>query len=303
MVGAGAVGGYFGGRLVEAGRDLTFLVRSGRAAALAADGLVIRDADGETIVRPRTITADTIDGYYDAVLLSVKAYALEQAIADIGPAVGPETAIVPFLNGMRHLDLLHNAYGPRNVAGGVCLVASKLDADGAVRLIAPGASLRYGELDGSSTDRIAALDAELSGAGFDARTSTTIELDMWEKWVLLAAGGALNTLLRGTVGEIVAAPGGSDVASGIVAETIAVAAASGFEPRPEAAARVQKTLTAADSGFTTSMFRDLLEGNDVEAEQIVGDLVRRADRFGVPVPLLRLANTGLVVYRERLGVV
>ncbi|UFS58519.1 ketopantoate reductase family protein [Subtercola endophyticus] len=308
IVGAGAVGGFFGAKLVDAGRDVTFLVRESRAQQLARDGLRIRPFEGdESTLEVRTITASQLAGgpaegagrdSFDVILLSVKAYALEQALDDIAPAVSDSTVILPVLNGMRHLDMLRDRFGAARVCGGLCLVATQLDSDGAVRQVGPGASLSYGEFDGSRSDRMLAVDAAFADAGFRATLSSTIEHDMWEKWMLLAAGGALTTLLRGTVGEIVAAPGGVAAATSIVEETFAVASAAGFAPREAARRRTLATLTEAGSSFATSMFRDLRQGRDVEADQIVGDLVARGQARGAAVPILELAYAGLVVYRE-----
>ena len=302
IVGAGAVGGYFGALLVRAGRDVTFLVRPGRAAVLREHGLTIRGAGrGESRIEPRLVTDVGPGDSYDLVLLTVKAYDLPQAAEDMAHAVGTGTAILPTLNGMRHVDVLRDRFGPAHVIGGVCIVLTQLDPDGAIRQLAPGASLTYGEFGGEATERIRTIDATLRDAGFDARVSATIERDMWEKWVVLAAGGALTTLLRGTVGEIVAVPGGLEAARAATAECAAVAAASGFAPRADALARAEGILTEPGSGFATSMYRDLVQGRNVEADQILGDLVERGRRLGVAVPLLTLAYAGLCVYRRTLG--
>ncbi|MCW2603618.1 MAG: hypothetical protein JWN61_1753 [Pseudonocardiales bacterium] len=302
IVGAGATGGYFGGHLAAAGRDVTFLVRAGRAQALSEHGLVLRNAVGpETRVRPSTITAADLADPYDLVLLSVKAYGLEQSLTDIAGAVGPGTMVLPVLNGMRHMQQLDDAFGRGRVLGGLCMIASKLDDDGAIRQLGPGATLAYGERDGSITDRILMVDSAVSGVdAFTATLSKSIERDMWEKWLMLAAGGAVTTLLRGTVGSIESVPEGAETARGIVAECVGVIAASGIELQPSTIERAERTLTTAGSGFTTSMYRDLVAGNDVEAGQIIGDMVRRGRELGVPVPLLGAAFAGLGVYQLSL---
>ncbi|MCU1478962.1 MAG: apbA [Subtercola sp.] len=321
VVGAGAVGGFFGAKLAQAGRDVTFLVREQRAESIRADGLRIRPLKGdEFAIVARTVTArqladgsaasrdadspaTTDAGPFDLVLLSVKSYALEQTLDDLAPAIGPGTVILPLLNGMRHIDILRECFGPGHVIGGLCLVAVQLDDDGAIRQVGPGGVISYGEFDGSVSERMLGVDAALADAGFTTTLSTTIEHDMWEKWMLLAAGGALTTLLRGAVGPIVAAPGGTAAATAIVDETFAVATAAGFGPRDEARTRIVKTLTETGSRFTTSMYRDLVQGRDVEADQVVGDLARRGRETAVDVTWLELAYTNLYVYRESLGAV
>src|SRR5665647_861814 len=133
ILGAGAVGGYFGGRLVQAGADVTFLVRPQRAQKLAAAGLVIRSPLGDAEMQVRTVLQEVVRPDYDLVLLSCKAYDLEASIAAIGGAIGPNTLILPLLNGMAQLDRLEQAYGAARVLGGTCYIASTLDAEGAIR--------------------------------------------------------------------------------------------------------------------------------------------------------------------------
>lgn len=296
IVGAGAVGGFLGYHLARAGRDVTFLVRPERAQLLKERGLVLRSAGGESQISPQTVSAPQIGGSYDIVLLAVKAYALEKAIEDLGPAVGPETAILPVLNGIRHMDTLQAHFGREHVLGGVCVVVSQLEKDGAIRQLLPGASLSYGSLDGIHDKRLDRVDATLRGAGFDTELSGSIELDMWEKWVFLAAGGALTTLLRGTAGEITRVSGGLSTAQAVIRECVHIAAAAGFAPRRAALDRVESTLLQPGSGFATSMYRDLMQGQDVEADQILGDLLERAELLGVDAPLITAAFAGLSMY-------
>lgn len=307
IVGAGAVGGYFGGRLAAAGRDVTFLVRPARAAALAESGLIVRSLDGSddvVVPQPATVTVDGLPAArpFDVVLLSVKAYAIEQALDDLASAVGEGTIILPALNGLRHIELLRERFGAEHVVGGVCVVAAQLEPDGSIRQVGAGNSLSYGEFDGTVSERMLELDSSLTGTGFDTKISQTIELDMWQKWVMLASGGALTTLMRSTVGAIVAAPGGLALATGLADECFAIATAAGFPPRQKYRDFVLGTLTEQGSSFGTSMYRDLVAGNEVESEQIVGDLVARAARLDVEVPLLSLAYTNLCVYRANRSI-
>src|SRR5204863_5123598 len=230
IVGAGAVGGYFGGRLVEAGRDVTFLVRPSRAKQLGQDGLRIISAHGDAVLSPKLVSAEEIDMPYHLVFVSVKAYALDAAMNDFAAAVGPETMILPVLNGMRHVDLLTKRFGEHAVIGGVCQVASEIDDQGRIVQLADFQQLAYGERNGKTTPRLQTLDATLQGAGFDSRLSTDIMQAMWEKWVQLASLGAITCLMRGTIGEIVAAPGGADLSIEMVNESVAVATAGRYKP-------------------------------------------------------------------------
>lgn len=300
VVGAGATGGYFGGRLAQAGRDVTFLVRSGRAAQLQKDGLQIVSPFGDVTVAPKLVTAGQITGPWDVVILTVKAYSLDAALKDLAPAVGPQTMILPVLNGMRHVDAITARFGARALIGGLCRIPAQLDEAGRVVQMGKFHDLAYGEMDGSRSDRILALDAALRDAGFEARLTPEIEREMWEKWTLLAALGGICCLMRGTVGEVAAAPGGRDFAAALVDEVVTAIRAVGKAPSEDFVASTRETLTKAGSAHTSSMYRDLQKGGAVEADQIVGDLLKRAKQAGIAMPLLSLAYTNLCIYQSRL---
>src|SRR6266850_8605849 len=188
VVGAGAIGGYFGGRLLQAGRDVTFLVRPKRASELAGAGLVIRSAAGDvTLKNPPALQADKLDGKFDVVLLSCKAFDLDDAIKSFAPAVGPKTAIIPLLNGMLHLNALDGKFGPERVLGGLCAIAVTLNEAREVVQLAPMQSLNFGERDGTMTDRVRAIAEIFAVGNFGATASEHIIQDMWEKWVFLAS--------------------------------------------------------------------------------------------------------------------
>jgi len=300
IVGAGAVGGYFGGRLAQAGRDVTFLVRPSRAKQLRQDGLRIISPHGDAVLTPKLISATEIDTPYDLVFLSVKAYALQAAMNDFAAAVGPETMILPVLNGMRHIDLLTKRFGDHAVIGGVCLVATEIDDAGRIVQLADMQQLLYGERTGETTPRLQLLDATLQGAGFDAHLSTDIMQAMWEKWVQLACLGAITCLMRGTIGEVVAAPGGAELSLKVVDESAAVATACGHKPSEAILSRHAAAMTAPGSPLTSSMYRDLRKGAPVEVDHILGDFIERGSAHGAATPLLTAAFVNLRVYQGRL---
>jgi len=301
VVGAGATGGYFGGRLAQAGRDVTFLVRPKRAAQLQADGLQILSPHGDVTLTPKLVTAGAIAAPYDAVLLTVKAFALEAALRDLVPAVGPGSMIIPVLNGMRHVDALTARFNEAPVLGGVCLVASTIDPQGRIRQLADFQQLVYGERGGEMSARVAALDAAMQGAGFVARASGAILQEMWEKWILLATLGAITCLLRGTVGDIEAAPGGAALALAALGECVAVATRSGYPPSEAFLERTRASVTAKGSATAPSIYRDLTQGLPVEADQIVGDMLARAQGFGIAAPILAVAYAHLSIYQKRIA--
>lgn len=236
------------------------------------------------------------------MLLAVKQYALESAISDIGPIIGERTSILPALNGLRHLERLSAAFGGSHVLGGVCIAALTLDEHERIIQLNDVQELSYGELDEKRSERIEAIDRAMQGAGFTARLSPNIELEMWEKWVFIAAIGGITCLLRGTIGEIQHAPRGRDLSVAIFDECAAVATACGYPPRAPARERALSTLTDADSKSASSMYRDLQKGSPVEADAIIGDLCTRGDSAGVKLPLLSAAYAQLSIYgEERTG--
>ena len=302
VVGAGAIGGYFGGRMLQAGRDVTFLVRPRRAAELASAGLVIKSPNGDVTLRnPPTVQADKLTENFDLVLLSCKAFDLDDAIKSFAPAVGPRTAILPLLNGMRHLDVLDQRFGANAVLGGLCAIAVTLNENREIVQLAPMQSLGFGERDGQISDRVQAIAETMSSGQFGAAASKQVIHDMWEKWVFLASLAASTCTMRAAVGHILAAPGGKDFILGILDECSAVASSEGYSPTGPFFERVKGMLTAEGSQLTASMFRDVRAGARVEADHIIGDLIARADAAKVPAPKLKIAYTHLKTYENQRG--
>ena len=300
VVGAGATGGYFGAQLQQAGRDVTFLVRPGRADVLRARGLRITGLGTETVLTPRLLTAAEIDGHYDIVLVSVKATVLPTAIDDVAAAVGPRTTVIPFLNGMSHMDTLTERFDADRVLGGVVRVLTTLDAEGDIVRLGTLAEIVIGEQQGGTSQRVEQIVEVLSGAGFDFSVSADIHRAMWHKWVFISTLGALNTLVRGSVGDAVAVPGGDRLGREIAAEAAAVAAAAGYPVPKQALDNVQAFVARPGSADTASLYRDLIGRQPTEAEQIFGDLTARARALGVPTPLLDATTVALRVHEQRL---
>src|SRR3954447_296964 len=302
IVGAGAIGGYFGGRMLQAGRDITFLVRPRRASELAAAGLVIKSPSGDvTLKDPPVVQADSIKDKFDLILLSCKAYDLEDAIRSLAPAVGERTSIIPLLNGMRHLDVLDRKFGPSHVLGGLCLTAVTLNEKREVVQLGPVQSLGFGERDGKMSDRVRAIADVVGSGNFGAAASQAVLQDMWEKWVLLGSFAASTSLMRAPIGMILAAPGGKDFLLGMLDACRAVPPAEGHPPRAPALARATAMFTTEASPLTASMFRDIKAGQAVEADHVIGDLIARADTAKVSVPRLRTAYTHLKAYEQARG--
>ncbi len=303
VIGAGATGGYYGGRMAAAGRDVTFLVRERRAEQMRAEGLRLRTPEGEVTVPAKLLLADELRREarnFDLVIVGTKAYSLEAAMEDFAPAVGPETAILPLLNGMRHLEILAKRFGDERVLGGTCRVSAELTADGWIEQSGSLQELQFGELTGNpQSARAERIAEELRVPGVDVVLSPDVLAAMWQKWWLLASLGAICVLGRGTVGQVAGAPYGEAMAQTLVDECTVIAAANGYPANETMLADHRRRATEVGSLMTTSLYRDLCKGAAVEADQIFGDLLARAG--GVRAPLLAAAYVQLKVYEAARG--
>lgn len=299
VIGAGAVGGYFGGRLAQAGRDVTFLVRPRRAAELRQNGLTILSPLGDwRLAAPQLATAEDIGGTYDLILLSCKAYDLESAMESFTAAVGPETAILPLLNGMKHIDALSARFGAEKVLGGLCMISATLSSGGVISHLNTMHGLTFGDLGGVHSPRVAAVAKLFEGVGFDGRESASVRQEMWEKWIFIAALAGVTCLMRASIGDIAAA-GASDLAAGLFDECASIAGANGFPPSQGHIERTRQTLTQPGSPITASMLRDIEAGGRIEADQILGDLLHRANGKAGERSLLRIAYAHAKAYEAR----
>lgn len=298
VLGAGATGGYFGGRLAQAGADITFLVRHARRAQLERDGLRIVSPLGDATLPVNTVDASAVRSDYDYVLLSCKAYDLGSAMEAIAPAIGERTTIVPLLNGMAHLAKLDEKFGAARVMGGTCWISATLDADGVIRQVDPLQRIAFGERGGAGSGRGVDLASAFAAAGVPCELVDNIELEMWEKLAFLSVFAAATCLFRANIGEIVAAPGGLDALKGAFAINCEVAARAGYPLRPEAIERALKVLTVGGAR-NASMRHDLDSGHRVESDQIIGWMIDVARNHGLDPTLLSHAFTQLKAYEAR----
>ena len=248
---------------------------------------------------PETVSAANIDQAYDLVLLSCKAYELDSAMDSLAPAVGEGTAILPLLNGIRHIDALEAQFGRARVLGGQCFIAATLNPAGEILHMSDQHGLTFGELDGGRSNRTEAIEALMQRVKFDARLSETIVLDMWQKWVFLATLAGATCVMRATVGDIVAAPGGLDFTLGLFEECCAIADANGRATRPDFIERWKHTLTEPGSLLNASMLRDIESNSRVEADHIIGDLLERGRSHGLVLAKLPIVYTHLKAYEQR----
>jgi 2-dehydropantoate 2-reductase len=299
VVGAGALGGYFGGRLLHAGADLTFLVRARRAAQLAQTGLAIKSPFGDLqLDAPPVVLSQDLKAHYDLIIVGCKAYDLASTMESFAAAVGPGSAILPVLNGMRHLDALAERFGRERVLGGLCLISAVLDDAGRVLHVNDLHGLAFGELDGGRSARVDAIAQAFANANFQSTLSENVLQAMWEKWVFIASAAGMTCLMRASVGDIVQS-GGTGLTGALVDECAAIAAHCGFAPSAESIRRNKAALSQAGSPITASMLKDIERGARIEADQIVSDLLRRAPDAGRAAPLLRVVQAHLLAYEAR----
>lgn len=302
IIGAGALGGYFGGNLLRAGRDVSFLVREGRARQLEHDGLNVKTTNGDfTIANPPHLLASQLKPEYDLIIVSCKGYDIESCATDFAPAVGPNTMILPLLNGMRHMDVLAERFGKERLLGGRCAIFATLDDHGTVINQSPLNTLAFGEQNGEETPRILKVKECLTNAGFDAQYSSNIMQEMWEKWVFIATIAGVTCLMRGRVCDIHAA-GGMEYGLDLLRECSRLAALNGVTPRDAAMDGYRKILLDSSSEQSASMLKDMEKGHRIEREHIIGDFLARAPQNVCnEFPQLTLVNTHLKTYEARLA--
>lgn len=302
IVGAGAVGGYFGARLMQAGADVTFLVRERRAAQLASGGLVVTGAGEEIRLKAKTVAQGVLKPDYGLVLVSCKAYDLEGAIASLGPAMSGETAIVPLLNGVAHLDALDSAFGRARVAGGTCHLSASLGDSGEIRQHSALHRVAYGVREGNAPWVGAALrelHGRFSKTPVPAVLSENIVQELWDKFVLLATIAGMTSLMRGAVGDIMAAERGEAFMLEFLDCCSRVAAHAGYALGATEIEGIRAWVTKRGSPFTASMLRDIEQGGRIESAHIIGDMLRRAEAATIPATLLAVAYCHLQTYEAR----
>jgi 2-dehydropantoate 2-reductase len=300
ILGAGAVGGYLGARLISAGCNVSFLVRETRAAQLRARGLSVESPLGDFSAPVDVVTrAEECPGP-DLVVLTCKAFDLESALAAVAPVLAPETRLLPMLNGVRHIDLILERRLPGILIGGIAHGALTQRPDGVIAHLSPFMTMIAGPLTGAPDRVLDRLVHRLGNVHVDAKTTADIRAEMWAKFVFLTTLAGMTCLMRAGIGTIVATPSGERLITRLFDECLAVAAAEGFPLQHATADSFRSLLTDPGSTLTASMLRDIQGGKPIEAEQVLGDMLRRAVIRGVTTPLLEVACTHVRAYeRER----
>ncbi|OQP06891.1 2-dehydropantoate 2-reductase [Geobacillus sp. 46C-IIa] len=296
VVGAGAVGGYFGGRLLEKGIDVTFLVRERRKRELEEHGLVIRSIHGDAVLKPNLIVAGERAEPFDVVIFSSKAYHLAAAIADAKPYIGERTMILPLLNGMGHMDALWEAFGRGNVLGGLCFIETTLNEKGEIVQTSPAHDVRFGEWSGEQTERVRTLESLFAGANARFRLSERIAADMWNKYLFIATMSGVTTLFRAPIGPIRSGEYGRAIIDRLLGEIKTIMQAHGAPLTDEMAERQRAQLEQIAPTMKSSMQRDMEKGQLIEADHLQGYLLLLARRYGVHAPMLETVYHNLKIY-------
>jgi len=301
VVGAGGVGGYFGGRLAQAGVDTTFLARGETLKALRGRGLRVDSVNGNFALDRVQATDDpSTVGPVDAVLLAVKAWQIPEAAKMLGPMLGPETVIVPLENGIDAPDVLVPLAGREHVAGGLCALVSFIVAPGHIHHAASEPIVMFGELDGSRSERLERLRAAFERAGVNVQIAPDIQHSMWTKFLFIAVMSGIGALTRVPVGVWRDVREIRDLVTEGLREVVALATARGIDLGPGA---VEKTWQRYDSlapASTASLQRDVMEGKPSELDAQLGAIVRLARHAGVPVPVTSMLYHCLLP-QERLA--
>ncbi|MEO8935488.1 MAG: 2-dehydropantoate 2-reductase [Burkholderiaceae bacterium] len=298
VLGAGAIGGYYGARLIEAGMDVTFLVRPARAAMLAERGLVIRSDGAPANIAVKTVEHVDASPAFDVVLLTCKTYDLDAAMDAIAPAVDGGAVVLPLLNGLAVYERLDARFGADRVLGGVTYIATMLEKGGDVVHFGAVDRIVVGARSPAQRALAERFHAALAGSAGVRTLAVDIEQALWDKWMTVATAAAITCLMRGTVGEIMQAADGPGVMRQAIGESRAIAAASGHALSDATVRQIEGLLLNLKFDWSASMMRDIAQGAPrIEADGIVGDLVRRATAVGVDAPMLRAAFVHLQVYQ------
>ena len=294
------MGGYFGGRLAQAGEDVTFLVRPRRLAKLSKTGLIIKSKRGNISLFPHLTLSSDIKHPYDLIILACKAYDLEAAIESLSKAVGPETYVLPLLNGVNHLEVLDKHFGQEKILGGTCYINTKMNKQGEIIHVGDLQKIAFGERFANVYPRCHRIAEVFDNARIDYSLSGNILQDMWEKYTFFAAASSINILMRASIGTIAKAPEGAKFASLLYEECLNVATHAGFPTHAESKYQFHSWLVDEKSLLKASMLKDIMAKRLVESDHIQGYMIQLAEKYGLETPLLRLAFCHLKCYESEI---
>lgn len=299
VLGAGSIGGYYGGRLAQAGADVTFLVRPKRAAQLQQDGLIIRSKFGNFSGQVKTVSQENLGNGWDLILLTSKAFDLDSAIDAIRPAVGENTAILPLLNGIAHIERLNAEFGKGRVLGGLAKIVVTLNAQGVIDHLNDWNYITFGEQNGEMSPRVRFLESAFPIESVKAKAVPNIMQHMWEKIVHLSSVAGGTCLMRASVGEIAQVQGGTELMIRFLETNAAIAALEGYTISDDFLSEYKKLFRDAESKYVPSILRDLERRNAIEGEHILGFMKDKAISHGLDATLHQLTWMQLKAYEIR----
>ena len=295
VVGAGGVGGYFGGRLAQAGVDTTFLVRGATLDALRTGGLRVDSIKGDILLDRVQASDDPASiGPVDAILLAVKAWQIPEAASRLGPMIGPDTIVVPLENGIDAPDVLVPIVGRDHVAGGLCAIVSFIVTPGHIRHAAFDPLVMFGELDNRRSERIERLREAFASTGVTAEVPQDIHRSMWTKFLFISVMSGIGALTRVPVDVWRSSAAIRDIVTRALREVVALATARGIDLGADAVEKTWERYDAMAPGSTASMQRDIMSGKPSELDAQLGAIVRLAPESGVDVPVTSLIYHALL---------
>lgn len=299
IVGAGGIGGYLAGRLVESGAEVALVARGAHGAAIAEHGLRIVSPEGDSVVRPALSTDDPARvGICDLVIPAVKAHQLADAIEAARPMMGPSSHALTFQNGVDAPDMVARAYGRDRALIGVARIFVNITGPGEITVREGFRTFVIGDMDGSQTSAAGPVIAAFRAAGIDAPDSDDVRADLWLKFLLFNAVSSTTAGARTTMGVVRHTPELWSLFADLVRETDAVARASGVRLPEGAAECVIDVAATMPPGARASTAHDLDAGRALETDWLCGALARLGDGIGVPVPASRTVAALLAPYRD-----
>lgn len=301
VVGAGGVGGYFGGRLLQVGVDVTFVARGAHLEALNADGLHVRSILGDFTVPVRATDDPASSGAADYVLVTVKSYDTDRVASMLGPLAGDETAVVSLQNGVDNEERLAAVLGDDRVVGGAAYIFATIAEPGVIDHTGGPASVVLGEWRGGTSARVASLVETFRAANVTADDSSNIRAVLWSKFAFICAQGGVTAAVRLPIGEIRSQPAGRELFRNLAAEVCAVAAAEGIELPADLPDKTLGFANALEPGAGSSLHDDLVHGRRMELDTLLGEVIRRGEHRGVEVPTSRAVYGVLQPWAARAG--
>jgi len=287
IFGAGGAGGYLGARLAEAGEPVLLIARGEHLAAIRRDGLRLESIAGNAVIDRVEATDDPAEvGPVDAVIVATKTWDLPAAAASMGPLVGPDTAVIPVLNGIEAPEVLASALGRRHVLGGLAGMVSYVVAPGRIRHAGAEPWIAFGELDGTVTERVRALEAELRRCrALRVEVPPDIKAAMWEKFLFITSIGGVGAVTRVPFGKFRGVPETRAMLEAAMREVLAVARARGVQLGEDAVTRSLALVDGMEAEGTSSMQRDIMAGRRSELDAWNGAVARLGREVGVPTPV------------------